>query len=238
MPGVHACPPAAASVSVRTTALPMWSAGAKRVLCAPDDLPGLPLSVRARDACLVRLDVHGCSTHGQARAGLAAASGAKPACRRQGSTLHTGRRSGSAISKPSPMRNRKGCLQSHTGSRCARAAAFLEGEFGRDEERHIDAYFPYSNLARALNRCRQVKGRARNPAHRRMPRNLRSPAGRAAYEKRKELAEPVFGLLKAQRGMRRFRMRGLRKRSISLLNSDLLGKRKATINPIPTACFS
>jgi transposase len=82
------------------------------------------------------------------------------------------------------------------------------------EERQIDAYVPDSNLARALNRGGGVKGRARHPAHRRMRRKLRSPAGRAAYQKRRELAEPVFGVLKEQRGMRRFRMRGLRKVAI------------------------
>lgn len=70
------------------------------------------------------------------------------------------------------------------------------------EERQIDAYVPDSNLARALNRGGGVKGRARHPA------------GRAAYQKRRELAEPVFGVLKEQRGMRRFRMRGLRKVAI------------------------
>ena len=38
---------------------------------------------------------------------------------------------------------------------------------------------------------------------------LRSPAGRAVYQRRKEIVEPVLGVLKEQRGMRRFRLRGL-----------------------------
>ena len=38
---------------------------------------------------------------------------------------------------------------------------------------------------------------------------LRSPAGQAAYARRKAVVEPVFGVLKQQRGMRQFRTRGL-----------------------------
>jgi hypothetical protein len=42
-----------------------------------------------------------------------------------------------------------------------------------------------------------------------MRRELRSVTGRAVYGRRKELVEPVFGVLKEQRGMRQFRLRGL-----------------------------
>jgi len=40
--------------------------------------------------------------------------------------------------------------------------------------------------------------------------NLRSPmaGGRRVYARRKALVEPVFGVLKQQRGMRQFRTRG------------------------------
>jgi hypothetical protein len=38
---------------------------------------------------------------------------------------------------------------------------------------------------------------------------LRSPDGQAAYARRKAVVEPVFGVLKQQRGMRQFRTRGL-----------------------------
>jgi transposase/IS5 family transposase len=79
------------------------------------------------------------------------------------------------------------------------------------EERKIDAYVPDSNLARVLNRGGRLQRRACHPAHQRMRRKLRSPAGRAVYRRRKELAEPVLGILKEQRGMRRFRLRGLSK---------------------------
>ena len=37
---------------------------------------------------------------------------------------------------------------------------------------------------------------------------LRSPVGEAAYARRKAVVEPVFGVLKQQRGMRQFRTRG------------------------------
>jgi transposase/IS5 family transposase len=84
------------------------------------------------------------------------------------------------------------------------------------EERKIDAYVPDYNLARVLNRGGRLKQRACHPAHQRMRRKLRSPAGRAVYQRRKELAEPVMGVLKEQRGMRRFRLRGLSKVAVEL----------------------
>ena len=62
---------------------------------------------------------------------------------------------------------------------------------------------------------RVVRGRGHGAAHRpaqqRMRRKLRSPVGRAVYQRRKEIVEPVLGVLKEQRGMRRFRLRGLAK---------------------------
>jgi hypothetical protein len=60
-----------------------------------------------------------------------------------------------------------------------------------------------------LNRGGRLQQRACHATHREMRRKLRSPAGRAVYRRRKELAEPMMGILKEQRGMRRFRMRGL-----------------------------
>ena len=79
------------------------------------------------------------------------------------------------------------------------------------EERKIDGYVPDSNLARWLNRGGRLRMRASDPAQRRMRRKLRDPAGRATYTKRKAIVEPVNGVLKEQRGMRRFRKRGLAK---------------------------
>jgi transposase len=77
------------------------------------------------------------------------------------------------------------------------------------EERNIDAYVPDSNMARALNLGTRCRTRAKAPAHRRMRAKLRSPGGKAAYARRKAVVEPVFGVLKQQRGMRQFRTRGL-----------------------------
>ena len=48
-----------------------------------------------------------------------------------------------------------------------------------------------------------------DPEHRRMRRKLRDPAGRRIYGQRKAIVEPVFGVLKQQRGLRQFRLRGL-----------------------------
>lgn len=79
------------------------------------------------------------------------------------------------------------------------------------ERRQIDGYVPDSHVGRELNRGVRVRGHcaARHPAQRRMRRKLRSPAGRVVYRRRKEIVEPMLGVLKEQRGMRRFRRRGL-----------------------------
>jgi len=79
----------------------------------------------------------------------------------------------------------------------------------------MDGYVPDSNLARELNTGKRARGLGGNPvrnAHlRQMRRKLRSPVGRAVYARRKAVVEPVFGVLKQQRGMRQFRTRGLAK---------------------------
>lgn len=83
------------------------------------------------------------------------------------------------------------------------------------EARGIDAYVPDPRTARILNRGRgRVRQRAIHPAHQRLRRRLRAPTGRAIYQQRKTLIEPVFGVLKEQRGLRRFRYRGLAKVAI------------------------
>jgi transposase len=84
------------------------------------------------------------------------------------------------------------------------------------EEKKINAYVPDSNLARWLNRGGRLRTRASDPAHRRMRRKLRDPAGRRIYRRRKAIVEPVFGVLKAQRGMRGFARRGLQKVAVEL----------------------
>jgi transposase len=84
------------------------------------------------------------------------------------------------------------------------------------EEKGIDAYVPDSNLARWLNRGGRLRRRATDAAHRRMRRKLRDPAGRAVYQRRKAIVEPVIGVLKEQRGMRRFARRGLAQAAVEL----------------------
>ncbi len=82
------------------------------------------------------------------------------------------------------------------------------------EEREIDAYVPDTNLARVLNRGGRLRQHACHPAHQRMRRKLRLPEGQETYRRRRELIEPLWGVLKEQRGMRRFRLRGLAKVAI------------------------
>ena len=62
-------------------------------------------------------------------------------------------------------------------------------------QRGLDVYVPDSNLARELNRGQRAPGApaVRHPEHRRMRRKLRDPAGRAVYQRRKAIVEPVRG---------------------------------------------
>jgi transposase len=83
-------------------------------------------------------------------------------------------------------------------------------------EREIDGYVPDANLSYEL----KGKGRAqgigrskhlRDALHRQMRQKLRDPTGRNIYAQRKAIVEPVFGVLKQQRGLRQFRLRGLQR---------------------------
>jgi transposase len=74
---------------------------------------------------------------------------------------------------------------------------------------HLDAYVPDSNLARSLNLGVRCRGKACALAHRLMRRKLQTEDGRVAYGRRKAIVEPVFGVLKQQRGLRQFRTRGI-----------------------------
>lgn len=78
--------------------------------------------------------------------------------------------------------------------------------------RGIEAYVPDSFLARELNLGHPAREFPRpNPHLSRMRQRMRSPEGRKIYAQRKGMVEPVFGILKEQRGMRSFRMRGITK---------------------------
>jgi transposase len=82
------------------------------------------------------------------------------------------------------------------------------------ERRGVDVYLPDSNLAQELNTGRRCKRLRLSRTQRRMRQKLRTPAGRAVYGRRKGIVEPVLGTLKEQRGMKRFRLRGLDKVNI------------------------
>jgi transposase len=79
------------------------------------------------------------------------------------------------------------------------------------EQQGIDAYIPDSNMAAALNRGVKVKGRARAAEMKRMRAKFRTSAGRGIYAQRKGMVEGVFGVLKSERDLHRFRLRGLQK---------------------------
>jgi len=113
-------------------------------------------------------------------------------------------------------------VEERTGASPGKAladAGFYSNENVRElEARGIDVYVPDPNLARELNtgkRARTIgRNRVRSPELKAMRKKLRSPAGRRVYGRRKALVEPVFGVLKAQRGMRQFRTRGQAKVAI------------------------
>ena len=85
-------------------------------------------------------------------------------------------------------------------------------------ERGIDAEVPDSVPARELHRGKRGIGAApvRHPEHRRMRQKLRDPAGRAIYQRRQAIVEPVLGVLQEPRGMRQFRRRGLAQVAVEL----------------------
>jgi transposase len=81
------------------------------------------------------------------------------------------------------------------------------------DKRNIDTYLPDSNMARELKRGASAEEQkpTRDARMLRMREKLRSPHGRLRYRQRRCLVEPIFGVLKQQRGMREFQRRGLAK---------------------------
>jgi len=85
------------------------------------------------------------------------------------------------------------------------------------ETRGIEGFVPDAHLTGELKKHRgPLKCAGDSPEHVRMRARLRSPAGQARYRRRQALVEPVIGALKEQRGLRRFRLRGLRKVAVEL----------------------
>lgn len=86
-------------------------------------------------------------------------------------------------------------------------------------ERQIEGYVPDPNLSYELKGKGKVQGigqsrHVRDLELRRMRQKLRSPSGKRMYQKRKSMVEPVFGVLKQQRGLRQFRLRSLERVAI------------------------
>ncbi len=93
-------------------------------------------------------------------------------------------------------------------------SGYFSGAAVREMQRlNIDAYVPDNNLAHEMSTGERAAGigrcAIRDPEHLRMREKLRSGPGRALYRRRQAVVEPVIGILKEQRGMRRFRRRGL-----------------------------
>jgi hypothetical protein len=81
------------------------------------------------------------------------------------------------------------------------------------KRRGIDLYVPDNNLRHEMQSGQPAKGigrcTIRDPEHLQLREKLRSPQGRRMYQRRQAVVEPVFGILKEQRSMRKFRRRGL-----------------------------
>jgi transposase len=93
-------------------------------------------------------------------------------------------------------------------------SGFFSGRAVQEMKRRgIDLYVPDNNLKHEMDTGEWAAGigknRIRDPEHHRMREKLRSPAGRQVYRRRQAVVEPVFGILKEQRGMRKFHRRGL-----------------------------
>jgi transposase len=85
------------------------------------------------------------------------------------------------------------------------------------ETRGIEGFVPDAHLTGELKKHRgPLQCAGDSPEHVRMRARLRSPAGQARYRRRQALVEPVIGVLKEQRGLRRFRLRGLSKVAVEL----------------------
>jgi transposase len=81
------------------------------------------------------------------------------------------------------------------------------------KRRGIDLYVPDNNLRHEMHTGKRAGGigrRAiRDPEHLQLREKLRTAQGRRIYQRRQAVVEPVFGVLKQQRGMRKFQRRGL-----------------------------
>jgi hypothetical protein len=91
---------------------------------------------------------------------------------------------------------------------------FQRGQIEQVEAAGVQVYVPDGVLAQALADkapppVMTHRQRRRSPGLEQIRERLTAPPGRTAMARRKALVESVFGVLKQQRGMRRFRRRGL-----------------------------
>jgi transposase len=82
------------------------------------------------------------------------------------------------------------------------------------EARGVEVYVPDRLIARELAGVAVVaemnaRQKRRHPGLQQLRERMRGPTARRCYARRKALVEPVFGVLKQQRGLRQFRRRGL-----------------------------
>jgi transposase len=95
----------------------------------------------------------------------------------------------------------------------ADAGYWVEAEAAQLEEYEIQIYVAPGKIGHREWRTGAVAGTGPLPGgattKQRMQHRLRTPAGRAGYDKRKITVEPVFGQIKAARGFRQFLLRGL-----------------------------
>lgn len=111
-----------------------------------------------------------------------------------------------------PMANQ---MQKNTGKLpqevSADAGYFSESNVNYLAQRGIDGYVATRRTKHTEEPDSAPRGRIPKDAtaKQRMARKLRTKKGRAAYAKRKQTVEPVFGQIKEARGFRRFLLRGL-----------------------------
>jgi transposase len=81
------------------------------------------------------------------------------------------------------------------------------------QKQGVDAYIPDSNLSQEIKsgRSADVQKPTCDPLIAAMRHKLRTPEGKQRYRQRQGLVEPVFGILKEHRGLRKFQRRGLAK---------------------------
>jgi transposase len=93
----------------------------------------------------------------------------------------------------------------------ADAGYFSEANVSYLSETGIEAYVATQRMKHSDPQSPAPRGRLPRDVtlRERMDRKLRTEAGRAAYAKRKQTVEPVFGQIKEARGFRRFLLRGL-----------------------------